>query len=112
LASFEPCFGEYINCVQWSPFRPSVFAACSNAGSLYIYDLTQSKQKCIEAIKHENSSISVKLRSAQQIHFNPKQRNLVAVGYDDKFVRVYKLSKNLANKTKKDHAVLMSFTAE
>jgi WD repeat-containing protein 34 len=43
VASFEPCFGEYLLCVQWSPFRPCVFACVSNAGTLYIYDLVRSK---------------------------------------------------------------------
>jgi len=42
-ATFEPSFGEYLNCVAWSPFRAAVFAAVSNTGSLYIYDLVQSK---------------------------------------------------------------------
>lgn len=39
IASFEPSFGEYLNCVQWSPFRAAVFACVSNTGFLYIYDL-------------------------------------------------------------------------
>ena len=64
IATFEPCFGEYINCVQWSPFRAAVFAAVTNSGSLYIYDLIKSKHSPIEIIKYtsldeDGSSIAV-----------------------------------------------------
>ena len=44
IAIFEPGYTEYLMCVAWSPFRPTVFAAASNNGTVYIYDLTLSKQ--------------------------------------------------------------------
>ena len=104
VATFEPCFGEYINCVQWSPFRAAVFAAVSNSGSLYIYDLIKSKHSPIEIIKYtsldeDGSTIAVheRLRQAQQLSFNPRQRDSVAVGYLDGFVRIFKLSRSLSN---------------
>ena len=37
---FEPGYNEYLLDVAWSPFRPAVFAAVSNTGNAYIYDLT------------------------------------------------------------------------
>ena len=62
--------------------------------------------------------MSVRKKTPESIRIVSKFGELIwkALGqlskYDDKFVRVYKLSKNLANKTKNDHAVLMSFLAE
>ena len=50
VASFEPSFGEYLNCVEWSLFRPAVFACVSNTGNLYIYDLVRDKKKPVETI--------------------------------------------------------------
>lgn len=41
---FEPSgFGvsEYLTFIEWSPFRPAMFAALGSTGSVYIYDLTQ-----------------------------------------------------------------------
>ena len=113
VASFEPCFGEYLNCVQWSPFRPSVFACVSNTGTLYIYDLVRSKQAPFEVIKHDNdSSVAMKYRQASEIKFNPRQRDYIAVGYHDKMVRIYRLSRVLSNMNSDDHKVLQSFLEE
>jgi WD40 repeat protein len=50
VQTFEPNFGEYLNSVEWSLFRPAVFACVSNTGNLYIYDLVRSKKKPIETI--------------------------------------------------------------
>lgn len=43
IMSFEPGINEYLNDVQWSPFRPSVFACVGSKGLIYIYDLMKSK---------------------------------------------------------------------
>lgn len=51
VASFEPQVGEYLHCVEWSLFRPAVFAAVSNSGTLYIYDLVRSKKKPFEVLQ-------------------------------------------------------------
>ena len=43
LNVFEPGgFGanEYLSAVEWSPFRPAVFAVAGITGNIYIYDLT------------------------------------------------------------------------
>jgi len=39
LLTFEPGYNEYLLDVQWSPFRPTVFATISNIGFVYLYDL-------------------------------------------------------------------------
>ena len=44
IAIFEPGYTEYLMGIAWSPFRPTVFAAVSNSGTVYIYDLILSKQ--------------------------------------------------------------------
>ena len=98
VASFQPSFGEYLNCVEWSIFRPAVFACVSNAGVMYIYDLVRSKKKPSEIIRlDDENSTSHQFRQATQIVFNPRQRDFVAVGYFDKMVRVYRLSRSLTN---------------
>ena len=43
VLTFEPKYGEFIHCIEWSPNRPAVFVAVSNQGIMYIYDLVQSK---------------------------------------------------------------------
>ena len=53
VASFEPNFGEYIISVEFSPFRPCVFAAITSGGNLFIYDLVVNKQGPVEVIKYE-----------------------------------------------------------
>jgi WD40 repeat protein len=52
IVTFEPSFGEYIMSIEWSPVRPAVFAAVTNSGSLYIYDLVKSKHNPAEIIKY------------------------------------------------------------
>lgn len=54
VALFETEFGEFINCVRWSLFRPSVFAAVSNRGTLYLYDLVQSRKTPVKVILCES----------------------------------------------------------
>jgi len=42
MAIYEPGgygSGEYLLAVEFSPFRPAVFAAVGNSGNVYIYDL-------------------------------------------------------------------------
>ena len=113
IISFEPSFGEYLNCVQWSPFRPAVFACVSNTGTLYIYDLVQSKHKPVETLKHDDdSSTPLRFRQAQEICFNPSQRNFLAVGYHDGYVRVFRISWILSNLHQDDHKLLQGFLDE
>ena len=61
---FEPGYNEYLLDVQWSPFRPSVFATISNLGNVYIYDLIQSKSSPTLILKHQDDGISQSLRVA------------------------------------------------
>jgi hypothetical protein len=41
--------------------------------------------------------------------FNPRQRDNIAVGYLDGFVRIFKLSRSLSNQNVEDFKVLKSF---
>ena len=116
VASFEPAFGEYVMDVAFSQERPSVFAAISSSGNLFLYDLVANKQCPSEIIRYETleedgSAVTVPsiFRQAQRIEFNPRQRSLVAVGYLDGFVRVFKLKASLCNKHPDDFKVLKSF---
>ena len=80
---------------------------------LYIYDLVRSKKKPIETIKIDDElSTKYQYREASSINFNPRQRDFVAVGYYDKVVRIYKLSRNLSNMTGEDHKVLKEYLDE
>ena len=102
--------GEYLVCVEWSIFRPPVFACVSNTGNLYLYDLVRSKKAPIETIKLDDElKTPHSLRPATRIVFNPRERDFIAVGYYDKIVRVYRLSGTLSNKTEDDDRVLNSF---
>lgn len=109
---FEPGYNEYLLDVQWSPFRPCVFVCVSNTGNVYIYDLASSKTSPAEILKHQDDTVSSKLRVAQCISFNPRQRDMLAVGYHDAFVRIYKLNYYLSNQKKNELKILQSFLEE
>mmetsp|Transcript_23424 Transcript_23424/g.17876 ORF Transcript_23424/g.17876 Transcript_23424/m.17876 type:complete len:397 (+) Transcript_23424:599-1789(+) len=94
---FEPGYTEYLLAVAWSPFRPAVFATASNIGAVYIYDLAHSKTSPVVVLNHNDDSVPHHLRVAQCLVFNPRQRDLLSVGYQDGFVRIFKLSQQLAN---------------
>jgi len=110
VCSFEPGIGEYLNCVEWSLFRPAVFAAVSNTGNLYIYDLVASKKSPVETMRITESEVPKHSeRQAIQIVFNPRQRDFVAVGYYDKTVKIFRLGRGLSNMVKDDQKVLKEF---
>lgn len=89
IASFEPAINEYLLDVEWSPFRPSVFAAVSNEGSIYIFDLVQSNKSPVQTLKHPDPGAAARHKGARRIRFNPRQRDFIAVSYLDGYARVY-----------------------
>lgn len=108
-ATFEPSFGDYVTGLQWSYTRPCVFAAVTSSGSLFIYDLVANKQgpvdtKKYESLEEDGSNVSVTsiFRQASHVCFNPKQRNILGVGYYDGYVRVFKLRATLVRPTDLD----------
>ncbi len=44
--------------------------------------------------------------------FNPRQRDILAIGYHDNFVRLYKLNYYLANIQKNELKVMQAFLEE
>lgn len=82
---------------EFSPFRPTVFAAVGNSGNVFIYDLLQSKSAPTVVLKNLDDGVSQAHCVAQTLCFNPRQRDFLAVGYHDGFVRVYRLNYTLAN---------------
>lgn len=67
VAMFEPGgygAGEYIMACEFSPFRPTVFAAVGNSGNVYIYDLIQSKSAPTVVLKNQDDGVSHSLRVA------------------------------------------------
>ena len=118
-AIFEPAFGDYITGLQFSYTRPCVFAAITSSGHLFIYDLVANKQGPVEVRKYEgleddgsNVTVTSIFRQASRICFNPKQRNILCVGYFDGFVRVFKLRGTLVRPADLDHEkqVLAKYT--
>jgi WD40 repeat protein len=98
LSVFEPGYNEYLLDVQWSPFRPAVFATVTNLGNVYLFDLTISKISPAHIIRDSDlNSVPSSKRIAQSIKFNPRFRQFLAIGYADSFVRIYQLSYAFAN---------------
>lgn len=97
LLIFEPGYNEYLTDIQWSPFRPAVFGTISNSGNVYLYDLAASKSNPAMVLKHTDDSVLASKKAATSLRFNPRQRDMLSVGYQDGFVRLYKLNYVLAN---------------
>ena len=86
--------------MAWSPFRPTVFAAVNNNGTVYIYDLTRSKQVPSYVIDYKAPPSIDQLsknKTAYSIAFNPKQRDFLAIGYHDGTTRIFRLNYSLSN---------------
>ena len=113
VLTFEPNYGEFIHCIEWSPNRPAVFVAVSDQGNIYIYDLVQSKQKPALKLDYiyldqDGSTMMTpaRFRPAQRVTFNPRYRDLLAVSYHDGCVRTIKLGSFLSTKNPLDKQVM------
>lgn len=112
IAIFEPGYTEYLMGVAWSPFRPTVFAAVSNSGTVYIYDLILSKQVPTYILDYKPSPLTdqaCKNKTAYALSFNPRQRDFLAVSYHDGTIRIFRLNYSLANVQKNELKVLKGF---
>jgi WD repeat-containing protein 34 len=112
ITVFEPGYNEYMMQVCWSPFRPTVFAAVSNSGSVYIYDLMLSKQVPSYVLDYKpppQTEHQSKVKTAYSIGFNPRQRDFLAIGYHDGTVKIFRLNYSLSNKQPSDLKILKSF---
>jgi WD40 repeat protein len=113
LLTFEPGYNDYLLDVQWSPFRAAVFAAVSNHGHVYLFDLSISKSSPAHVLRDSDlDSILSSQRVASSISFNPRQRDLMAISYHDGAVRIYKLSYLFSNQQKGELKLLLSFLEE
>eukprot|EP01028_Stygiella_incarcerata_P013955 TRINITY_DN871_c0_g1_i2.p1 TRINITY_DN871_c0_g1~~TRINITY_DN871_c0_g1_i2.p1 ORF type:complete len:642 (-),score=165.42 TRINITY_DN871_c0_g1_i2:225-2150(-) len=86
VMSFD--LGNAVGCVAWAPYSSTVFAACTDDGKIYVFDLHQNKHEpiCEQQI--------VKKSKLTKIAFNP-QYPVLLVGDDRGNVSSLKLSPNL-----------------
>jgi dynein intermediate chain 1, axonemal len=86
VMSFD--LGNAVGCVAWAPYSSTVFAACTDDGKIYVFDLHQNKHEpiCEQQI--------VKKSKLTKIAFNP-QYPVLLVGDDRGNVSSMKLSPNL-----------------
>ena len=107
---FEPGNNEYIMKVVWSPFRPCVFIAVSNSGSVYIYDLLLSKQapSYILEYKTPQDVQGGTNKTAYSISFNPVIRDFLAIGYHDGTSKIFQLNFSLSRKKRDEEGQLRS----
>lgn len=101
-----------ITSVKFSPIRPMVFAAASQEGVVYIFDLVkdtvspvlvlepflQSKSKSETGNSKNSNNLPAKSKtSLNNVSFNPKQRDLISACDYWGNIHIWKLSWNLAN---------------
>ena len=112
---FEPGYNEYIMKVAWSPFRPCVFIAVSNSGSVYIYDMLKSQQTPSYILEYKAPPSGAgrdQNKTAYSIGFNPIIRDFLAIGYHDGTCKVFQLNFSLSRKKKDEEKQLKSLMEE
>lgn len=113
---FEPGYNEYVMSVCWSPYRPCVFIAVSNSGSVYIYDLLMSQQTPSYILEYKAPPHRVgrgdQNKTAYSISFNPVIRDFVAIGYHDGTSKIFQLNYSLSRKKKDEEKLLKSLMEE
>ena len=116
LTWFEPS-SQYLFCAQWSRVRPMVFAAGDGNGVVHVFDLNQSVAGPVAKLEDSsNNAARVAGRRgrgaaggaapAYSLAFNPRWRNLVAVGDGAGKVFVWKLGWRLSNPRPKEEQSL------
>ena len=112
----EPGYNEYVMKVQWSPFRPCVFIAVTNSGSVYIYDLLLSQQAPSYILEYkappQGQARGEQDKTAYSIGFNPVIRDFLAIGYGDGSARIFQLNYSLSRKKKDEEKLLRSLMEE
>lgn len=102
--------------VQWSPFRPCVFVAVSNTGSVYIYDLLMSQSSPQQILEYKapasDGGAREQNKTAYSIGFNPVIRDFLAIGYHDSTCKIYQLNYSLSHKKKDEEKMLRSLMEE
>mmetsp|Transcript_43297 Transcript_43297/g.57280 ORF Transcript_43297/g.57280 Transcript_43297/m.57280 type:complete len:107 (+) Transcript_43297:1610-1930(+) len=102
--------------VAWSPFRPCVFIAVTNSGSVYIYDLLASQQTPSYTLEYkvppQRAGRGDNDKTAYSIGFNPVIRDFLAIGYGDCTARIFQLNYSLSRKKKDEEKLLRSLMEE
>ena len=100
---------------QGSPFRPCVFIAVSNSGSVYIYDLLLSQQAPSYILEYKapaGKHVGAMQKTAYSIGFNPVIRDFLAIGYHDGSAKVFQLNFSLSRKKKDEEKQLRGLMEE
>uniref|UniRef100_W8AIE2 Dynein intermediate chain 2, ciliary n=2 Tax=Ceratitis capitata TaxID=7213 RepID=W8AIE2_CERCA len=90
----EPLFifdlGSSVGDVKWAPFSSTVFAACTNEGKVFVFDLNVNKYKpiCVQAVVPKRKNKLTRLAFNENLPF-------IIVGDDKSTVTSLKLSPNL-----------------
>lgn len=87
--SFCPENG-YLYSVEWSPFRPCVFACGTTKGNILIYDLNESSSESTYC-----QVLPVSDSPVYTVSFNQQRAELMASGDKSGLVRIWQLSHNL-----------------
>lgn len=108
---FEPGYNEYVMKVCWSPFRPCVFLAVTNTGTVYIYDLLSNQQAPSYILDYKPppqkaGQVGDLDKTAYSIGFNPIIRDFLAIGFGDGTAKIFQLSYALS-RIKKDEEKLL-----
>eukprot|EP00164_Ancoracysta_twista_P002990 GFYU01003986.1.p1 GENE.GFYU01003986.1~~GFYU01003986.1.p1 ORF type:complete len:534 (-),score=139.51 GFYU01003986.1:108-1709(-) len=120
LVSFQPS-NKCLFAAKWSPFRPLVFAVGDSHGSLFVYDLNDSKvhpvvvlQVTDDEVTKDNYSLSSakKDNPIYTIAFNnhPTYNNMIATGDSTGVVKVWQLNTQLTSAAVSEEEMLIAMS--
>lgn len=112
LTWFEPS-SHYLFCAQWSRVRPLVLAAGDGEGVVHLFDLQQSLSAPVATLVDSSTKSSRRhgrrggsAAAIYSLAFNPRWRNMIAVGDGAGRVFVWKLGWRLSNARPKEEQTL------
>lgn len=83
----------YLYSIEWSPFRPCVFACGTHKGNIIIYDLNESASSSeYKQVIQASSSESCPVHA---VSFNQQRPDLLASGDKSGVVKIWSLSQSL-----------------
>ncbi|KAJ3416873.1 WD repeat-containing protein 34 [Chytridiales sp. JEL 0842] len=101
LLVWEPSSRE-LHSIQWSPFKPTVFAMVSADGSLYVYDLASHRSIPVLTLAASDKTGV----ATYSVAFNPRRPALLATGDAGGYVRVWRLSTILSTSEVRDTRII------
>mmetsp|Transcript_40263 Transcript_40263/g.35788 ORF Transcript_40263/g.35788 Transcript_40263/m.35788 type:complete len:110 (-) Transcript_40263:19-348(-) len=99
---------NYIFKVEWSPSRPTVFAAASGNGEVYIYDLIKNKKEPVYTFAGDDEKSNIK--SALTFRYNKVQKDLIAVAYSGCSIKICQMGQTLYTPGKEEQSTLNSLS--